>query len=126
MRLVAGLGGHLADGVDKVDARHPLVIGQLDLTGEVVQMTKEAGEDLAVPGRNLVTHGVDDMLGEGGVEAAGGWDGAVEVRVAIDAVGTVCSVGRHCAVCVEEVVEERVAYKWMMVEPRCERIDEQS
>jgi hypothetical protein len=61
----------LADGVDEAHARHPLVGGQLDVAGEVVQVADERREDLALAGAGLGPDGVNDMLGEVGVEAGG-------------------------------------------------------
>lgn len=70
VRLVARLGRRLAHGVDKVHARHPLIVGQLDLASEVVQVAQQAGEQLAISRRDIGAHGVDDVLREHGVEAA--------------------------------------------------------
>lgn len=102
VRLVTGRGRHLAHGVDEVHTGHPLVVGQLNLTRKVVQVAQQAGEDLAVPGRDVLSHGGDDMVGELGVEAAGRRDGAVELRGARGAIDHGDSVGgsggRHCEV----------------------------
>lgn len=73
MGLVPDVCGDLADRVDKVNTGHPLIGSQLDLTGEVVQVTEQAGQDLAVSGGDIGAHGVDDMLGEVRVETRLGW-----------------------------------------------------
>lgn len=65
--LIAVLLVCLADGVDIVDTDDPLVLGELDLTAEVVQVLDEGGEDLSVAGLGLGAHEIDDMLGEVGV-----------------------------------------------------------
>lgn len=70
MGFVARLGRNLAHGIDKVHARHPLVHRQLDLARKVVQVPQQGGHDLAVAGRHVGTHGVDDALRESWVEAA--------------------------------------------------------
>lgn len=77
MRLVSCLGRDLTDGVDKVDAGHPLVVGELDFTSKVVEVAKEAAEENAVSGRHVGAHCVDNMLCEVGVETAGAAVGAV-------------------------------------------------
>lgn len=70
MGLVSRLGRDLADGVDEVDARHPLIVGQLNLASKVVEVAKEAAEEDAVSGRHVGAHCVNNMLCEVGVEAA--------------------------------------------------------
>lgn len=88
VRLVARLGRALPDSIDKVHAGHPLVVGQLDLAGKVVQVADQAAQDLAVARRDVGAHGVEDVLGKGGVEARG-----LRLRAAICAVCAVCG---HC------------------------------
>ncbi len=73
MRLVARLGRALADGIDKVHTGHPLVVGQLDLAGKIVQVAEEAAKDLTVARGDVGAHGVEDVLGKVGVEAGGLW-----------------------------------------------------
>lgn len=85
MRLVARLGRDLADRVDKVHARHPLVGRQLDLARKVVQVPHQGAHDLAVARRHVGAHGVDDALREGRVEAAA-------LAVGLGGSGTVCAV----------------------------------
>lgn len=94
LALVAGLGGHLAGGVDHLDAHHPLVDSQVDLAGKVVDVLDEGGHDLAHAGGRLVAHALDDagreLLAED--SALGGrLRGSVLHRVVGGiAVGTVC------------------------------------
>ena len=85
--LVTGLlalGVDAANGVDELDTGHPLVNGEFDLTGEVVEVTDQGAEDLAVAGGSIGAHVVNDGLGEVGIEA---------VRCLLSAVGV--SVGGH-------------------------------
>ena len=91
MRLVARLCGNLPNGIDKVYAGHPLVIGQLDLARKVVQVTDQAAEDLAVAGRDVGAHGVEDVLGKVRVEA-------VVLRRGV--LGAVCVVCSHFGQCI--------------------------
>lgn len=94
MGLVPGLlalGVDAANSVDEVDASHPLVNGELNLAGEVVEVTDQGAEHLAVPRGGLGAHVVDDGLGEVGVEAVGG---LLSATGAVDSVGR--SVGGHC------------------------------
>ena len=69
LALVADWGGDLADAVHEVHAGHPLVDGELNLAGEVVEVADEGGHDLALAGWGGWADGVDDMLGEVWVEA---------------------------------------------------------
>lgn len=97
VRLVAGLlavGVDAAELVDKLDAGHPLVNGELDLAAEVVDVLDQGAEHLAVPWRGLGAHVVDDGLGEVGVEAVRG--GGL-LAIGGGAVGG-GAVGGHCAV----------------------------
>lgn len=87
MSLIPRLGGRLADKVDKVHSRHPLIIGQLNLARKVVQVSKQAAQDLTISRRHVGAHGVDDVFGEVGIEAAG-WLGRCAVCVAVGR--------RHC------------------------------
>ena len=66
--------GLLVDGSDSIHevyTGHPLVNGELDLAGEVVEMADQGAEDLAVPGGCLGPHVVDDGLGEVWIEPVG-------------------------------------------------------
>ena len=69
MSLVPGVCCRLADGVHESDTLEPLVIGQLDLTNEVVEMTDQRAHDEARPLRYIGSNGVDDRVGEVWVEA---------------------------------------------------------
>lgn len=60
LALVAGLVGHLARGIDHLDAHHPLVDGQVDLTSKVVDVLDEVGHNLAHTRRRLGAHAFDD------------------------------------------------------------------
>jgi len=59
----------LANGVHKIDARHPLVHGEFHLTGEIMHMPDEGRQDHSLAFWALGANGVDDMLGEVGVES---------------------------------------------------------
>lgn len=87
--FVAGGGRGLADEVDELDAGHPLVDGELDLAGEVVEVADQRGHDDAEARVSLGAHGVDDSIGEVGVEAV---LGAVLLRLGCRLLGA----GGHC------------------------------
>jgi len=59
----------LTNGVDKVHTRHPLVRGELDFASKVVEMSDEAAENLTVSVVGFGANGLDDMVGEVGVES---------------------------------------------------------
>jgi hypothetical protein len=72
VRLVAGLVAldvDLAERVDELDAGLPLIDGELDLAGEVVEVADQSAEDLAMARAGLGAHAVDHLVGEVGVEA---------------------------------------------------------
>ena len=97
--FVAGGGRGLANQVDELDTGHPLVDGELDLAGEVVEVADQRGHDDAEAGVRLGTHGVDDSIGEVGVEAV---LGIVLLRLGCCLLGV---GGRHFE-CVYEVEVE--------------------
>ncbi|KAJ2968456.1 hypothetical protein NUW58_g10216 [Xylaria curta] len=49
--------------------RHPLLDGQLNLAGEVVEMPYQSTKDQSVARRDVGTHGVEHMLGKRGIES---------------------------------------------------------
>lgn len=70
--LVAGLLAvtiDLTDSVDEVNGGHPLIDGELDLTGEVVEVADQSAHNLAVAGGGIGADAVDDGVGEVRVEA---------------------------------------------------------
>lgn len=71
LALISLVIAHLTRPIDQLDPLHPFVHGQLDLPGKVVQMSRQAGHDLLHPRGCLWSHGIDDMLGEVGIEARG-------------------------------------------------------
>lgn len=89
--LVASRGRALSDGVDKVNTSHPLIVGELDLAGKVVEMAEEAAEDEAVAGGDVRAHGLNHMAGEVGVEAARGLGRALGLSL--------LGSGAHCDGC---------------------------
>ncbi len=68
LALVTGWRGDLADGVDEVDAGHPLIDGELRLAEEVMEVAGERAHDVASAGVGLWADGINDMLGEVWVE----------------------------------------------------------
>ena len=80
MHLISNRSTDLADGVQEVNARHPFFSGKLDFPSKVVDVSEQGSEDLAIPGSDIGTHGINDMLGEVGIE--------------LD-LGLVCVCGRH-------------------------------
>ena len=69
MGLVPRRCGGLANGIDKANTLKPLLVGELNLADEVVEVADQAAHDKACPVVDLGTHGVDDSIGEVGVEA---------------------------------------------------------
>ena len=69
MRLVSGAGGSLANRVDKSYTLEPLVVGQLDLTNEVVEMSDQLAHDKSCAFWDIGSNGVDDSVSELGIEA---------------------------------------------------------
>lgn len=69
MGLVASLVGGLANGDHEVDARHPLIVGELCFACKVVDVTDQGPEQFAVPVRDVGAHGLDNILCEAGIEA---------------------------------------------------------
>lgn len=92
MRLISCLGRSLANEIDKVHTGHPLIVGQLNLSRKIVNMSNQAAENLAISRRHIGAHSLEDMAGEVGVEPA-----ARLSRVTIGAVGV--TVGSHCERC---------------------------
>lgn len=72
MRLVPGAGGSLANGVDKSYTLEPLVVGQLDFANEVVEMPDQLAHNKSRPVWHIRSDGVDDSVGEVGIEAVPG------------------------------------------------------
>lgn len=75
--LVSNGGADPANGVDELDAHHPLGRGELNLTSKVVDMTDERSQNLTSPRGGLGTHGVDHIGREVGVEAGVGRHGGL-------------------------------------------------
>lgn len=98
MRLVPGICGGLANGVDKANAVKPLLIGKLDLTNEVVEMCDERGQNESCSVGNSRSHGIDDRGCEVGVEAV--------LRITLLVLWRLLLVWVHCdcvrCVCVRE------------------------
>jgi hypothetical protein len=84
--LAVGLGPHLADLVEELDALEPFFGSEVDFSGEVVQVANSRGEDLLEARAGVGAAGVDDVLGEVLVVLVGGRRG-----------GAVC-LGGHCGV----------------------------
>jgi hypothetical protein len=104
MRLVPCLGRDLADGVDEVHARHPLVHRQLDFAGKVVQVPNQAAQHLPVPRRDVGADGLEDVVREVGVEAVRGL-GCLSVGAVDSAIGAaVQPVRGHCELWVWSVL----------------------
>lgn len=73
--FIANGRADLADGVDELDAEHPLGRGELDLAGKLVDVLDQGAEDDTSALRRLGAHGVDDIGREVGIELAGGRHG---------------------------------------------------
>ena len=69
MRLVPGACGGLANGVDESHTLEPLLIGQLNLTNEVVEMPNQLSHDESRPVGDIGSNGVDDSVGKVWIEA---------------------------------------------------------
>lgn len=69
MCLVPRVCGSLANGIDETNAIKPLLIGELDLTNEVVEMCDERGQNKSCPVGHSRSHGIDDCSCEVGIEA---------------------------------------------------------
>lgn len=72
VRLVSGLirfGIDTTNIVHKMYSGHPLVNGQLDLAGEVVEMPYQRAQNLSVARRDIGAHRVEHMLSESGIES---------------------------------------------------------
>lgn len=54
----------LAHGIYEADTHHPFVCGEVDLSGEVMDMLDETAQDLPGTRGGLWAHGVDDVLSE--------------------------------------------------------------
>lgn len=67
--ITSGCRG-LANGIDKVYTSHPLIVGELDLAGKVMNVSDQSAEDLAVSGGHVRAHGVQAVLCEVRIEAA--------------------------------------------------------
>lgn len=71
VRLVSSLIGFrvdTSDVVDKMNGRHPLLNGQLDLPREVVEMPYQSAQNPLIARCYVGAHCIEDMLGETGVE----------------------------------------------------------
>lgn len=81
MALVPDGSADLADGVDELDTKHPFGGGELDLTGEIVDVLDESAQEHTSALGGLGSHGVNHIGSEVGVELAvgrhcvcmGGW-----------------------------------------------------
>jgi hypothetical protein len=67
--FISYFGADLANGVDEVDAHHPLVHRELNFSSEVMEMSDEGGENFSTAGIGLGPDCVDAMLGEVEVES---------------------------------------------------------
>jgi hypothetical protein len=87
--LAVGLCPHLADLVEELDALEPFFGGEVDLSGEIVQVANGRGEDLLETRAGVGAACVDDVLCE-----------VLVVLVSSRRGGAVC-LGGHCdVVCV--------------------------
>ena len=68
MRLIAGAGCGFANGIYKSHTLKPLLVGQLNLADEVVQVPDELSHDKSRPVWHIWSNGVDDGVGEVGIE----------------------------------------------------------
>ena len=84
--LAVGLGPHLADLVEELDALEPFFGSEVDLSGEVVEVANGRGEDLLEARAGVGAACVDNVLGEVLVVLVGGRRGR-----------GVC-LGGHCGV----------------------------
>jgi hypothetical protein len=71
LALISDGCADLTDGVDEVDAQHPLIDGKLDFSCEIVDMSDQRTKHHSVSRRALWANGVNDMLGEVGVKSRG-------------------------------------------------------
>ena len=83
LALVPPVCAHLACPVHELYAFHPFVHRQFSLARKVVDVSNQACHDLSHPRCCLRSHGVDDMICEGWVEAG----------------GTASAIGRHVEEC---------------------------
>jgi hypothetical protein len=67
--LISLLVADLAHRVYEVDAHHPLVNCELDLSSKIMDMFDQSRHDLPSPRCGLGTDGVDDILSEVGVKS---------------------------------------------------------
>ena len=70
--LVPDGSADLANGVDELDTQHPFGGGELDLTGEIVDVLDEGAQEHTSTLGGLGSHGVDHIGSEVGVELASG------------------------------------------------------
>jgi hypothetical protein len=71
VHLVSDWRTDLTDRIEEFDTHHPLVDGELDLASEIVHMLDQAAQDDSIAVCASGTDGVQDVLGEVGVES--GW-----------------------------------------------------
>lgn len=62
--LVAALRAHLPSAVDHVDAREPLVHGQVNLSRKIMNVLDQRRHDSAQSRGGVGAHRLDDMVGE--------------------------------------------------------------
>jgi hypothetical protein len=79
VRLIPNWGRNLTKRVDEVHTGHPLINGQLNLPGEVMEMPYQGAHHNSVSLRRLWTHGVNDQLSEVRVESVS-WLGIIWLR----------------------------------------------
>lgn len=70
--LVTDGSADLANGVDELDTHHPLCGGELNLTGEVVDVLNQRTEDDTSTVGSAGSHGIDDIGSEVRVESCVG------------------------------------------------------
>jgi hypothetical protein len=69
MRLIPGGCGGLANGVYESHTLKPLLVGQFDLTNEVVKMRNQLAHHKSRPLWYIWPDGIDNSIGEVGIEA---------------------------------------------------------
>jgi hypothetical protein len=99
--LALALGPNLAGLVEEADASQPFFRGEVDFTGEIVDVSHQTREDLSHAGAGVGAARVDDVLGEVGVILAarhGEAGGVFEVGRAVGShgVGSGWAVVRRC------------------------------
>ena len=99
MHFISDGRAGLSNGIEKVDARHPLLCSQLDFSSKVMDVFDQGAEDKSVSRSAIGPNGVDNMLGEVGVNSVG--DGGR---------------GGHCDGCWKVVLMVRGLKDWMIGE----------